>query len=255
MVTFFTDVDREAAGVTFEPGVTLAVAYDLGPGTISRFRVAWPPAPDPAPVVRCWVDDVDVLDGSLAFDTSVNDAWNWATPPAPIVLTEPAIVLASVDTRQYNAIAAFFAGGPVTRNGITALSGVFGPAGVKPTTMWPSAYLCDIEYTPADTGASGTADIELDLALAGDGRKTARGTASQGLALALAATGRGARMGSAAAGLVLTLAGTGRKLARGTAALDLALELAGSGHGPRRIVERPDTGMVLRPNSGTVFRP
>lgn len=149
-MTFHTDAEALGLSQYVEGEVTLGEEYLLPAGTISRCRWAFPPDPQNSgvvPVLKIYKSDNSIL-ATIPFDTTVADAWNWATPGAGIVIPGGTYRVA-VNTTKYKAFLNFYAGGPVTRSPITGNRGCFTGGQAAPATTSNHAYLLDLDFTPA----------------------------------------------------------------------------------------------------------
>lgn len=163
---FYTDTDLIGTGEFFEPTVSLATEFTVPNGLVNRMRWRFP-AVNPAvtPVVRLYDENGDLVTGSnIGFDTSTLDRWNWATFASPLVVVA-GTYRATVVTTRYTARSGFFSSGSITRNGITAVQGVFAGGDTRPVTGSSASYLVDIDFTSfpvvPDRGSAGTATQTL----------------------------------------------------------------------------------------------
>jgi hypothetical protein len=198
VATFFTDSDLTGAGEFVEGEVSLATEFTLPGGTIARFRWRWPTiAPGVTPAIRLY-DAGGSTVATVSFDTTTLDAWNWATPGAPISIAA-GTYRATVNTTRYPALAGFFGGGPITRGDITAVQGRFASGVAAPTSTSTASYFVDVDFTKTpDVAPTGIA-VAAGL---GQPAVALLGTAPAGLAAASA-------LGSPAVALGLTAAPSG----------------------------------------------
>lgn len=197
MATFFTDGDLSGAGEFVEGEVSLATEFTLPGGTIARFRWRWPTiAPGVTPAIRLY-DAGGSTVATVSFDTATLDAWNWATPGAPISIAA-GTYRATVNTTRYPALGGFFAS-PITRGDITGVQGRFTSGVAAPTSTSTASYFVDVDFTKTpDVAPTGIA------VAAGLGQPTVAllGAAPAGLAVTAAA-------GSPAVTLGLTVTPSG----------------------------------------------
>lgn len=262
MATFFTDTDWDASGEFAESAVSLAVAYDLPDFRIDRFRVPFPVTAGATPYIRLY-NSSDVAQpigpgGStqLFFDTSVSDAWNWATPPSPLNLPADVYRVTVVATR-YRATSGFFAGGSVTRGDITAIGGRFTGGDAAPGSTSTAAYLVDIDGEPVSASAEGTADVGLNLAVGVIGARASRGVAALGIDLAPLVAGARVSHGVAALGLQLSPSVTGAHDSEGALALGLNLAVAAAGRRASRgaVALGINLAVSVSGSNGSIGRP
>lgn len=224
--TFYLDSDRVGAGEFLEPEVSLATEYDLPSGDIHRFR--WPfPAVTPTvtPQMRLYNAAGTGLIVPVSFDTSTLSGWNWATPASPISVSA-GVYRATVNTTRYPARSGFFSGGPIVRNGITAVQGRFGSGIVAPTSAATASYLTDIDFT-ANSG--GPVTHNADATLAATGGLTGAATRDTSTTATLASTGTLTGTAARATSTTATLAATGSLTAAGERTQTATTTLAASG--------------------------
>jgi hypothetical protein len=219
MTTFYTDIEFESAGTFVEGEVEVGTEFDLPAGTITRFRVPFPTPVGavPATVVRLW-NAGGTLVATVTLDTSTPDAWNYATPVAPISVAA-GLYRASINTTRYLAIGSFFAS-PVTRGAITGTRGVFGSPTSAPTGSSTAALMVDIDFTVAagSVGGAGTADAVSTAVAAGRVRVRAAGIAAATTTAVMVARVRVRGAGTAGAVTTATAAARVRVRGAGTAA-------------------------------------
>lgn len=156
MVTFFTDLEADGAG-EFLDTAGVGIRYTIGAGTVTP-RIFFPVvAPGGSLAVNIYNTSGGLVAGPLTLATTTTDAWNSTT-------TSPALSAGTYDfiwsTTRYKAISGFFSGGPVTRSGITAEKGRFGPNDNPPTTDSTAAFVVDINWV-----SSGTTPFTKDVSL------------------------------------------------------------------------------------------
>lgn len=144
---FFTDSDLTGAGEFVEAEVTLGPEFTIPAGSIARFRARWPAiAPAVTPKIRVYNTSNALVAGPYDFDSTTLSDWNNATPGAPVSL-DAGTYYVTWNTTRYPAVAGFFAGGPITRNGVTAVQGRFASGVTSPTNTSTALYPVDIDFT------------------------------------------------------------------------------------------------------------
>lgn len=162
MSFFFTDGDLSGSLETAEAEVWLATEFTVPAGNANKFRWRFPAIPSGVtPLMRLFNAGGTALAigpasaTTLAFDTSTNDAWNNATPPAPVALSA-GTYRATINTTRYVFIGSFFAGGPITRAGVTAVQSRFGSPGSAPASTSNTLYTPDMDFTATAGGLAVT---------------------------------------------------------------------------------------------------
>jgi hypothetical protein len=174
---FWTDADLDSKGEFVEESA-VDVALEFTPakdGVIKSQRAHFPAVAGTTPIARLFKNDGTSL-MNQAYDTTVADAWNTATPPGGDipVLGGTTYRVGFVSTR-YHAKLGFFSGGSVVRGDITGVGGRFSVGNVFPSTSSAAGFLVDIDYVPTDSGLVQALPTVIDLSSAGTfGRQKSR---------------------------------------------------------------------------------
>lgn len=284
MATFFTDADAAAAGEFVEPEVLVATEFTIVDSTVTP-RWHWPNvAPTVTPQIWIYNAAGTLQNGGnpLPFLTSTLGAWNSCSS----LSLGAGTYRVAVNTNRYPAVVGFFSGGPVTRSGITAIQGRFGPTGAAPPSVPGngSAYLVDLDAVPTGGSGASPTGFSVPVTLGTPATALNRTAAPTGLAVPVAFGTPAAALNRTAAPQALSVPVTfgtpivGRNGASptglavpvsfGTPAATVARSAAPAGfavpvtfgtpstNAPgRAITVRPSTGTTARPNTGITPRP
>lgn len=159
MTTFHTDADLAGSG-QFGPEseASLATEFTVPEGTY-YFRWRHPSAtPSVTPVVRVWNDAGGLVAGPLSFASLTPDTW---CETATVALSAGTFRVA-VNTTHYVARTGFYTAGSITRDGITAVRGVFGSSpSSAPGTGSTATYFVDIGTPDTDPEPEPEAPTEV----------------------------------------------------------------------------------------------
>jgi hypothetical protein len=165
MTFFFTDADLAGAGEFVEGTVSLAAEFTVPAGTINAIRARFPAVAGSTPLPRVYTaGGTNLFAAVTAFDTTMADAWNSATPVAPIAVGASTIRVTQVVTR-YIAVSGLLAS-PITRNGVTANRSLFDGGDVAPSQASTAWYGLDIDFTAAGGGTTIALPVALDTSSA-----------------------------------------------------------------------------------------
>lgn len=229
--TFYTETDFEGHGEFVEGTVSLGVTATCD--TAMEAVGWWFPAVAPSGPVKARVySPAGTLLASVdAFDTTTLDAPNIATLPDPLPAGTYRVCI--VTPNRYVAKASFFAGGSITRGGITLGPSYFGSGDAFPNTVSGNSatYYMEPVVTGGETEPEehdGSAALGITITIAAAGHKVASGSAALTLDLAAATTpaGRKSARGSSALRVGLHVIPGGSKRGMGAASLGLGIRLA-----------------------------
>jgi hypothetical protein len=145
---FHVDADLVGAGQFDDGGAEIAIGTEFTvPDGDYLFRWRHPTeVPTVTPTVRVWNASNALVAGPLSFTSLAPDTW---CETAQVTLTAGTYKVA-VNTTDYVARTGFYTGGPITREGITGVRGVFGASpSSAPGTNSTATYFVDIG-TPED---------------------------------------------------------------------------------------------------------